>query len=77
MNYFSCGFYLAFINLAHLSKNQNCHSLGSFSSSSCKGLWTMAGLFELNLLSFREEVEEEQFLTTRIKLKISHYVCSQ
>jgi hypothetical protein len=22
MNYLSCGFYLAFINLAHLSKNQ-------------------------------------------------------
>ncbi len=37
----------------------------------------MAGLFELNLLSFREEVEEEQVSTTRIKLKISHYVCSQ
>jgi hypothetical protein len=37
----------------------------------------MAGLFELNLLSFREEVEEEQVLKTMIKLKISHYVCSQ
>jgi hypothetical protein len=37
----------------------------------------MAGLFELNLLSFREEVEEEEeVLTTRIKLKISHYVCA-
>jgi len=45
----------------------------STNSSSCKGLWTLAGLFELNLLSFREEVEEEQVLTTRIKLKISHY----